>query len=66
MHTTRDDRWHDHRQATRPSTRQAAHQAGRRCETCRVVLHDAPCPWCHPVASDLVGDLRAQRGGHPV
>lgn len=59
MHATRDDRWTDHRQATRPSA--------QRCDTCRVVLRDAPCPVCHPSTSvDVVGDLRAQRGGHAV
>lgn len=59
MHTTREDRWADHRQPTRPSA--------QRCDTCRVVLRDAPCPACHPAVSvDVVADLRAQRGGHPV
>lgn len=62
MHT-RDDRWTDQRHATRPSARQVA----QRCDTCRVVLRDAPCPVCHPVTSaDVVGDLRAQRGDRAV
>lgn len=59
MHTTREDRWSDRRQSTRPSA--------QRCDVCRVVLRDGPCPLCHPVISlDVVGDLRAQRGGHAV
>lgn len=63
MHTAHDDRWSDPRPATRPSATRAT---VARCQTCRTVQAEGPCPVCQSSRpGDVVGDLRALRGGQP-